>query len=55
MILYNVTVILEDEIQADWLHWMKEQHIPEIMDTSCFVSYRMLKVLDSPNEGVGMF
>lgn len=52
MILYNLTVILEEEIHADWLNWMKELHIPEVMDTSCFVSYRMLKVLDSPNEGV---
>ena len=52
MILYNVTVILDEEIQTDWLNWMKGQHIPEVMATSCFVSHRMLKVLDSPNEGV---
>jgi hypothetical protein len=52
MILYNVTTILDEEIQEDWLSWMKEQHIPEVMATSCFVSNRMLKVLDSPNEGV---
>jgi hypothetical protein len=52
MILYNVTAILDEEIQTDWLHWMKQQHIPEVMDTACFVSYRVLKVLDSPNEGV---
>jgi hypothetical protein len=52
MVLYNVTIILDEEIHTDWLFWMKQQHIPEVMATSCFVSYRMLKVLDSPNEGV---
>lgn len=52
MILYNLTIILDEEIQEDYLSWMKQQHIPEVMDTSCFISYRILKVLDSPNEGV---
>jgi hypothetical protein len=52
MILYNVTAILDEEIHEDWLNWMIEQHIPEVMATSCFVSNRILKVLDSPNEGV---
>lgn len=52
MVLYNVTTILDEEIHEEWLSWMKEQHIPEVMATSCFVSNRMLKVLDSPNEGV---
>lgn len=52
MILYNLTVILDEAIQEDYLSWMKQQHIPEVMDTSCFISYRILKVLDSPNEGV---
>lgn len=31
---------------------MQEEHIPEVMKTGKFVSYRLLKVLDSPNEGV---
>ncbi len=51
MILYNVTVILDEEIETEWLNWMKGEHIPEVMATSCFLSYRMLKVIDSPNEG----
>lgn len=52
MILYNVTVIMEEDIYDDWMNWMKKEHIPEVMATSMFVSYRMLKVVDSPNEGV---
>ena len=52
MILYNVTVIMDEEIHDEWLSWMKNQHIADVMATSCFVSYRMLRVVDSPNDGV---
>ena len=52
MLLYNVTVIIEEAAVNEWLQWMKETHIPEVMATDKFVSNRMLKVLDSPNEGV---
>ena len=52
MILYNVTIILEADAEQEWLKWMKDEHVPEVMATNCFVSNRMLKVLDSPNEGV---
>lgn len=52
MILYNVTLILEEAIENEWLKWMQEEHIPEVMASQCFISNRMLRVLDSPNEGV---
>ena len=52
MLLYNVTVILEESAAEEWLAWMKYTHIPEVMATGKFVSNRLLKVLDSPNEGV---
>lgn len=52
MLLYNVTLIIEDEVANNWLFWMKETHIPQVMATGKFVSYRLLKVKDSPNEGV---
>ncbi len=52
MLLYNVTLIIEDSAAEEWLKWMKEVHIPEVMATEKFVSNRLLKVVDSPNEGV---
>ncbi|WP_316832503.1 DUF4286 family protein [Pedobacter aquatilis] len=52
MLLYNVTLILDSAIADEWLQWMNETHIPEVMATGMFVSHRLLKVLDSPNEGV---
>ncbi len=52
MILYNVTIILDESIHQEWLNWMRSEYIPNVMNTGYFVSNRMLKVLDSPNEGV---
>jgi hypothetical protein len=51
MLLFNVTVIIEDATAENWLQWMKDSHIPLTMETDCFVSYRLLKIVDSPNEG----
>ncbi|RZL39274.1 MAG: DUF4286 family protein [Pedobacter sp.] len=52
MLLYNVTVIIEESSANEWLQWMNETHIPAVMGTDKFVSHRLLKVLDSPNEGI---
>lgn len=52
MLLFNVTVIIEEDTVDKWLKWMTDIHIPQMMATECFVSNRLLKLLDSPNEGV---
>lgn len=51
MIIYNVTVIIQDEIHDEWIQWMKETHIPQVMLTGIFTKNSILKVVDSPNEG----
>jgi hypothetical protein len=45
MYLYNVTVNLEDSIHDEWMNWMTQKHLAEVMATGCFVAHRMLKVL----------
>ena len=51
MILYNITIIIEDEINEKWLSWANEYFLPEFMATNLIASNRFLKVIDSPNEG----
>jgi hypothetical protein len=46
MIIYNVTTKVTHEINERWLRWMKEEHIPEIMDTGLFHDYRICRLLD---------
>src|ERR1700712_2864638 len=52
MIVYNETLIVEESAYNEWLNYIKETHIPGIMATGYFQSYRILNVIDSPNEGV---
>lgn len=41
-IIYNVTVKVIPEAREEWLEWMQTEHIPEIMNTACFKSFRLL-------------
>ena len=47
MILYNVTVAVDKKIEQEWLIWMKNVHIPEVMETNMFVTHKFFKVLNS--------
>lgn len=51
MIILNETIIIDPEIHADWLSWVKDEHIPAVMATGRFKAFRILNVLSSPNEG----
>jgi hypothetical protein len=46
MFIYNVTVKIDHAIQADWLEWMREQHIPDVMKTGQFQSHRLCKLME---------
>ena len=46
MIIYNVTLSLVDPtIHEEWLHWMKTKHIPDVMDTGCFVNNKICRLM----------
>jgi hypothetical protein len=51
MIIYNVTVNVENEIKEEWLHWMKAFHIPEVMNTGHFIENKICKVLVDEEQG----
>jgi hypothetical protein len=53
MIIYNVTINVEDEIAADWLQWMKETHLPDVMKTGMFEYYKFLKLHTRQEDEVG--
>lgn len=54
MIIYNVTINVEDEIHDAWLVWMKDTHLPMIMDTGKFESYKMMRLLSRQEDETGM-
>ncbi len=51
MIIYNVTVNIENDVREEWLQWMKEKHIPDVMQTGFFVENKICKVLVDEEQG----
>ena len=45
MIIYNVTVNIENAYADEWLKWMKEVHVPDVMRTGVFVGNNIYKIL----------
>mgnify|MGYP002632489259 CR=1 FL=1 len=52
MVIYNVTVSIDDDVHQDWLQWMQEVHIPEVMATGFFLESRMSKILGYEEGGI---
>jgi hypothetical protein len=50
MILYNVTCLVNPEIEEEWMQWMKDEHLPEVMNTGKFVEYKMYKIDSTPGD-----
>lgn len=53
MIIYSVTVKIDLDVHDDWLQWMKDVHIPEVLATEKFKNYRILRLLaDDEQDGI---
>lgn len=44
-IVYSVTVKPDQDIEQDYLKWLQEEHIQEVVATGCFDEFRLFKVL----------
>jgi hypothetical protein len=51
MIIYNVTVNIEQSVHDEWLKWMKEVHIPDVMAKGVFTESRMLRLIGDEDSG----
>ncbi|MCC2546017.1 DUF4286 family protein [Hymenobacter sp. BT175] len=52
MILYNVTSSLDPEIEDQWVAYMRDVHIPEVMATGFFVKSQLCRLLNEEDNGV---
>jgi len=50
MIIYNVTINIDDSIHNEWLIWIKE-HIPQVLATGKFTEAKLTKVLVEEEMG----
>jgi hypothetical protein len=50
MIIYNVTTKVDKTIREAWLRWLKEEHIPDIIQTGCFSNAVILHLIEADDE-----
>ncbi len=51
MIIYNVTINIDKSVHDNWLAWMKNKHINDVLATGQFISARLVKVLVEEDMG----
>ncbi len=51
MYIYNVTINIEETVHNEWLDWMKNHHIPDMLATGKFSKALMTKVLVEEEMG----
>lgn len=52
MILYNVTINIDQDVHREWLEWMRSEHIPEVLATGCFTEARLSRIQAEEDGGV---
>lgn len=52
MIIYNVTINIDKDIHEEWLTWMKNVHIPDVMATGCFLENKICKIIGDEETGI---
>lgn len=53
MVLYNVTVNVAPSVESDWIAWMRDIHIPEVLATGKFYEHRFLKMIGEHPDAEG--
>lgn len=51
MYIYNVTVHVEPSVENEWLEWMKEIHLSEMIATGKFIEAKLFKVITDQDHG----
>ncbi len=52
MLIYNITVKVENTILEKWMKWQMEEHIPEIMSSNLFIKHKVFRLLEQDdNDG----
>ena len=51
MIIYNVTVNIDQTVQKEWLDWMNTTHIAAALNTGLFTAAKLTRVLVEEQMG----
>lgn len=45
-LIYNVTIKVDHSIADEWIQWLQQEHIPEVLATGCFSGARTMRLLE---------
>lgn len=49
--LYNVTMQVNKQMENQYMEWLQQLYIPEVMDSGFFTKYQLLKIIsDAPED-----
>lgn len=51
MYIYNVTVNVEDSVTENWISWMSEVHIPDVLQSGLFLGATFSKLMVQEEQG----
>ncbi|KQC30288.1 DUF4286 family protein [Flagellimonas eckloniae] len=51
MLIYNVTINIDESAHDKWLIWMRDKHVPDMLATGKFSHAKMAKVLVEEDMG----
>jgi hypothetical protein len=51
MLIYNVTTHVEPKIEKEWLLWMKQKHLSNMLATQKFSIAKIFKVISEMDHG----
>jgi hypothetical protein len=51
MLIYNVTINIDENTADEWVQWMKTIHMPEVVSTGCFTESRLCRVFGEEQGG----
>ena len=51
MLIYNVTIKVDTDIVDEWLPWIHQIHIPEVLATGLFEKYQLSRILETDDSG----
>src|SRR5690554_7339145 len=52
MVVYNVTISLDQEVSQEWLEWMRKTHVPDVMKTGHFRDCKICRVHGEEEGGI---
>lgn len=50
MLIFNITFLVSDEVHNSWLQWVREEHIPFMLDSTYFTQPQVARIITSDKE-----